>query len=63
MDVLWKNFSPVQSSYNSSEYLRSFEYWPFLMIVVKLYRYIDNDVGNLRKYEYFHYCFRSSRKA
>ena len=35
----------------------------FLTIVVKLYSYIDSDVRNLRKYEYFHDYFRPSRNA
>ena len=35
----------------------------FLIIVIKLYSYIDNEVGNLRKFEYFCGFFIHSRNA
>ena len=35
----------------------------FIIIVVKLYSYIDSDVGNLRKFKYFHDYLRHLHKA
>ena len=36
---------------------------PFLIIVLKIYTYIDSDVGNIEKIKYFCDYFRPSHKV